>query len=396
MGIIQRLFKRGREEQRTVAPLWQEIMWSPPGADVNAGAAENLAAVLGCTNAIAGAISALPFWVFGLSENGRDVLKDHALARMVRDGVSEYQSWPDFVSSLVASALLAGNGLAWTVRDGRGVLSELRFLPWSQVNVQVLPSHRTVFDFADPIGLWGRAGATIRLLPEDVLFLKDRSDDGVLGRSRLSRAAATLRAAWALSEHVEATHRNMATPSLAMELEGKLSQEARDALKGQLKTFYQGSKNAGRAILADQGMKVKPLSISPEDMELLASRRFTVEELARIYAVPPPLIGDYTHNTFTNSAQASLWFAQHTLTPWIRKLEAEIMRSCFSSEARKNHAVEFDLSGLLRGDPETRWKTHEIALKHKVLSVNEVRLIESWNPREGGDSFDGEGDATAA
>ena len=103
--------------------------------------------------------------------------------------------------------------------------------------------------------------------------------------------------------------------------------------------------------------------------------------------MPPPIIGDLTHGTFTNSETLIRFFAQSTLTGWCRKIEAEFHRSCFSDAARLDHQFVLDMSGLLRGDPETRWKSHEIALRNRVLTPNEVRGEEGWNPRPGGDEF---------
>ena len=101
--------------------------------------------------------------------------------------------------------------------------------------------------------------------------------------------------------------------------------------------------------------------------------------------VPPPIIGNLTHGTFTNSETAGRWFAQHTLAPWIAKIEAEFRRSVFSDAMRATHKLEIDMSGFLRGDPETRWKGHEIAVKNRILTPNEVREVEGWNPMAGGD-----------
>jgi HK97 family phage portal protein len=95
------------------------------------------------------------------------------------------------------------------------------------------------------------------------------------------------------------------------------------------------------------------VSVSPEDAEFLASRQFTVEELARLFNVPPPIIGDLQYGTFSNVETLLRWFAQNTLSPWIRKVEAEFARSVFAGA--RNHRLEIDLSGLMRGDPAQRW-----------------------------------------
>lgn len=110
---------------------------------------------------------------------------------------------------------------------------------------------------------------------------------------------------------------------------------------------------------------------------MLASRKFTVEELCRLYQVPPPIIQSYEHNTFTNSAQASLWFAQLTLTPWARKIEAEFARSLFG--ASRPYELVIDLSGLMRGDFVARWQAWQIAVSSEILDANEVREAEGYS-----------------
>src|SRR3546814_715844 len=101
--------------------------------------------------------------------------------------------------------------------------------------------------------------------------------------------------------------------------------------------------------------------------------------LCRLFQVPPPIVQAYENNTFTNAAQAGLWFATFCLAPWARKIEAEFARSVFPSNGP--YELELDLSGFLRGDPETRWAAHKIALETNVLDPDEVRQIEGWNPR---------------
>lgn len=108
------------------------------------------------------------------------------------------------------------------------------------------------------------------------------------------------------------------------------------------------------------------------------SRRFTTEELARLYQVPPPIVGIWDHSSFTNSETAGRWFAQFTLAPWIRKIEAEFARSVFTAAGRESHHVEFDLSGFLRGDPAQRWQGYDVALRNRVLTPNEVRQAEGY------------------
>lgn len=211
----------------------------------------------------------------------------------------------------------------------------------------------------------------------------DRSDDALVGRSRLSRAAETVGAALSVQEAAGSIYRNGINPSGALQVDAKLSPEAFDRLKAALMDFA-GSRNTAKALVLDQGIKWQQIAVS-QDAELLASRRFSTEELARIYQVPPPLVGIWDHSSFTNSETAGRWFAQHTLSPWLRKIEAEFGRSIFTAGSQS--CLEFDLSGFLCGDPEARWRSYDIALKNDVLTKNEVREAEGYNPLPGGNNF---------
>ena len=379
------------KEKRAVDPSWAALSaWSPAGQSVNARAAEQVATVAACVELIAGSLGSLPCRVYRQTGAGVEEDVQHPIARMQRSGPSDFQTWPELWGAAVADVLLKGNGLIEIVRDGAGRLAGLRWHPWQNVSVQVLPGGRVVFDVADPVGLFGRPGSQRRLLGDEVLHLRDRSDDGVIGRSRINRAAGAVGAALDVQDFAGAVHRNRATPSGVVELDGVLSREAMQALRERLAETHGGGGNAGKILVLDQGLHWKAMSISPEDAELLASRRFATEEIARLFQVPPPLVGIWDHSSFTNSETAGKWFATHTLRPWCRRLEAALLRSCFSSEAQRAYRVEFDLSDFLKGDEAARWASYEIALRNGVLTPNEVRAIEGYNPRPGGDEVHGE------
>lgn len=242
-----------------------------------------------------------------------------------------------------------------------------------------LSSGRLAYDITEQVGALNRAGRTYRLLDGEVLHLRDRSDDGLIGRSRLSRAADTVAAAMGAAEFSKSFLANGAQPSGVIEYPGAITPEQRANIRTGLDERHVGAANAGRTMILDGGLVWKPAQVSPEDAELLATRKFGVEEICRIFQVPPPLVQDYSHNTFTNSETAGRWFAQFTLGPWARKIEAEFARSLFP--AGGPFELELDLSGFLRGDPQTRWAAHKIAVDSGILDPDEVREIEGFNPR---------------
>jgi HK97 family phage portal protein len=140
-----------------------------------------------------------------------------------------------------------------------------------------------------------------------------------------------------------------------------------------------GAANGKRVMFMDKDTTFTPMQISPEDAEVLASRRFSGEEIARLFGVPPPIVGDLTHGTFTNSETAGRWFAQFTLAPWARKIEAEFARSVFADPTGATH-IEIDLAGLMRGSYTERWTANVAAVAAGILTANEVRETEGYNP----------------
>lgn len=382
-GLEHRAQSLGPVTQRDIRPVeWFDADSQRFGQQVNAIRLEWLSAAIAAIDAIAGTIASLPAYVFVVSKDGREEDPAHPLARLVRDGPNAHQTWPDFVQWWIAQTLRYGNGVAEKALDDAGRLIELRPLPFERIAVKVLDTGRLVYEFTDQITLQRR-----RLLDDEVLHLRDRSDDGLIGRPRHERAHPVIAMALALTNFTGSMYQNGAFPAGVLETDGKLSQAAFDVLAQSFKEVFAGPSKAAKTLLLDQGVKFKNITTTPEDLELLAARRFAIEEVGRLYGVPSPLINEHSHSTFTNSETLLRFFAQGTISQWARKIEAEVQRSLFSDAARTSRRFEIDLSGLLRGDPEQRWRSWEIAARLGILTANEVREAEGWNPRPGGDDI---------
>ena len=377
MGIIERLASFAGYERRDasacIEPSWaaleQNIGLTPA---LSARAAENLSAVLCCVNSIATALSYVPALVFRRGATGdRTELPNHPLAQLVRDGVNQSMTWVDWVELMYASVLLQGNALSTVERDPGGQIVGLTFRPWGSVTVAELVSGRLAFDISD-----GR-GRAQRFLGSEVIHLKDRSDDAKVGRSRLSRAAETISAVHGAASLSGSLLRNGAFPSGVLTAPGAINNDTAERLKATWSTSFSGDR-AGKIAVAGDGLKWERLQISPEDAELLESRRFNVAEVCRVFGVPPQFAMDYSSSTFTNSETAGRWFAMYTLSPWARKLEAEFSRTVFPTGSGLE--LELDLSGFQRADPEGRWRTYQIAKSEGILTVDEIRQLEGFGP----------------
>jgi HK97 family phage portal protein len=370
MGIFD-IFKR--RETRAIDPSWDAIGRVQGGA-VTPTQAENLASVLACVQVISSSIASLPAWVYQVGESGRKPI-DHPVKKMIDAGPNRDMTWPDFIEFLLSQALLWGNSIAWIKTDTTGTVTEIQPIPWQNVTYELMKSGRVRFTCTMPHTL-----ETVRLLDDDVLWIKDRSDDGIIGRSRLSRAGSAIRTSLYLQDFSESLYENGVNPSGALCHDGKLSIDNVQQLRERFEAAHRGSGKAGKVLILDNGLKWESIQISPEDAELLDSRKFSAIEIFRLYQVPPPLAGDFSHSSFTNSETASRWFAQFCLTPWVRKVESEFKRGIFTGpDADKT--IEIDLSGFMRGDYETRWKAHKIAVDAGILDTDEIREIEGWGPK---------------
>jgi HK97 family phage portal protein len=329
--------------------------------------------VLACVTAVASTLGSLPVLAYRAAPGGgREEAPGHPVSGLLRRPHPRLP-WCDLAEWWVAQTLLWGNGLLELVRGPTGAVVELRPIPWPQVHVVQLPSGRLAYDVTE-------GGDRRRLLEGEVIHLRDRSDDGLVGRSRLSRAGAVLRNAMGLQSWSAAMWERGGSPSGAIKMPGVMSEEAFDRFKKQVNEEVVGLQNARRVLVLEGGAEWQAFTFSPEDAEMLASRRFGVEELARLFGVPPPMIGDLSHGTFTNSREAARWFAQFTLAPWARKIEAAMGAALFGTDDT-GMSVEVDLSALLRGDPEARWQSHQIAVQAGILDPDEIREIEGWGPR---------------
>lgn len=374
MRLIDTILSRFGMERRAADTSWAALASGRgfPGT-LSPRGAENLSAVHACTTVIATSLASIPALVYRREGDNRVEALGHPLYRLVRQGVNEAMTWPDFLEHLIVSTLLTGNGLAEVLRGSNGGLSGLRFIPWANVSIVQLASGRLAYDIGE-----GK-GTSRRLLQGEVIHLRDRTDDGLIGRSRLSRAADAVDGVRASNLFARKFLENGAQPSGFIKSPGTLTGEQHQRLQEQFKSRFQGENNAGRIGILDGGLEWTNVQISPEDAELLETRKFGNEEICRLFQVPPPLVQDYSHNTFTNSETAGRWFAMFTLSPWAKKIEAEFARSVFPSTGA--FELELDLSGFLRGDPATRWNAHKIAIETGVLDPEEVRQLEGWNPR---------------
>lgn len=342
-------------------------------------------------------MSALPARVYERLPNGdKEEAPGHAVQRLV-DAPNPLSSWSDVIRWLIGSTLTFGNGLMAIERDGNGQAVALHPVPWTCAQPQLLPSAngalgpltmsgRLVFDVVQTWGPNGGAGISRRLFADsgEAFLLRDRANDGgLLGVSRLSRAPMVISGAISVQQFSTALWDNVGTPNVVLSHPGRLSPEAMNVIARSWRDQMAGPQNARKLMVLEEAMKAEALNATAEDSQVLESRKWSAEDCARLFGVPPAVLGLGDPN-FASSQQAAKFFAQNTLAPWCVAISQEFSRSVFLND---RFFLELDLSALLQGDFQTRAQTLLALQRGGAISANELRHELGWGRVEGGDAL---------
>ena len=368
-----------KAEKRDADPSWAALVnvgaVSASGAYVDAKAAEGMAAVFGCVQALSESTACLPLHVYQRKEDGtRERADDHPLARVLRQP-NPNQSGLAFREAMTASVLLQGNAFARKEYNSNGDLIGLHPIATRDVTVLRLQSGRYAYDYTDA------DGRRLRLLDDEVLHLADRTDAGsIIGKSRITIARDTLGLGLSLREHGAATFKNGARLSGVLKTPHILD----DTTAGRIGTSWQsqfgGTANVGKTAILEHGLEYQQVSMSMEDAQFIAAQQFTVEEVCRLYRVPPTMIGDLRFGSYQNTAELGSQFVRYSLARWIGMWEAEIARQLLTPAGRRRYIAEHSVEGLLRGNPEARADFYGKAIKDGWMTTEEVRRLENLPP----------------
>ena len=338
-----------------------------------------ISAVWACVNLLAGTIASLPLMVYRTEAGVRQVAKDHGLYRILHDSPNADQSAVDFWEFMQASIELHGNAYAEKSTTGERV-SSLRPVRPDIVSVS-----------RGPRGLiyrWSDEGRSIERRADQMLHIHGFGGSPLGGVSTLSGCRGTFDAAQSVNTAARAIFRNGVRASGVMSIDKPLTKEQRDLAEALLQSKFAGSMNDGRPMLLDNGMKWEQLTINPGDAQMLESRRFAVEEICRVFGVPPHMIGHTENSTSwgTGLEQQTLGFQKFTLRRRLKRIEQALEKQLLTPADRAaGVTIEFNLEGLLRGDSASRASFYQQMLTNGVMTINEVRALENLPPVPGGD-----------
>jgi len=390
MSLIQRLFKRSSPEPTTPAydTYYDRLTGFPgvAGVDVNTTTAEGISAVYACVAAISETVGSLPLDVYRNTDNGREKAKTHPLYRLLHDAPNNYQTALEFREQMQRHVLLRGNAYAEIVWNPNGSVKAL--LPMHPDSVTVLRSSlgNLVYEHVD-----GK-GNQRRLLADEVLHLRYHSDDGILGRSPIQVARDTIGLALAERTHGAKMFEQGTKLSGVIETPPGTTKEQAGQIRESWSAGQAGIANHGKTAVLPQGATFKTVSMTLEDAEWIEARRLSIVETARLFRVPPVMIGDMEAANYSNVVELARFFVTNTLRRHLVMWEQAINRACITNPA---FFVEHNVEGLLRGDSLARANFYQRGIEDGWMLKSEVRRIENLPAIEGIDDAQTE-DATPA
>lgn len=276
-------------------------------------------AVYACVRILAEAIAGLPLHVYRYkSDGGKEKALNHPLYYLLHTEPNPEMTSFVFRETMMSHILLWGNAYAQIIRDGAGrVLALYPLLP-EKMTVDRTASGQLFYEYRSDIG-------SVILRPEDVLHIPGLGFDGLIGYSPVAMAKNAIGMAIACEEYGASFFANGANPGGVLEHPGVVKDPKR--VRESWNTVYQGSANAHRIAVLEEGMKFQSIGIPPEQAQFLETRKFQINEIARIFRVPPHMVGDLEKSSFSNIEQQSLEFVKYTLDPWVVRWEQAIQKS---------------------------------------------------------------------
>ena len=392
MGIFSGLFKsRDKPENRTAGSAYTFYMGgTTAGKTVTERSAMQMTAVYSCVRILAEAVAGLPLHLYKYTDGGgKEKALNHPLYRLLHDEPNPEMSSFVFRETLMTHLLLWGNAYAQVIRNGKGEVIALYPLMPNKMSVDRDENGRLYYTYyrGSDEAIKNKDFA-VTLQPSDVLHIPGLGFDGLVGYSPIAMAKNAIGMAIACEEYGAKFFANGAAPGGVLEHPGTIKDPQR--VRESWQSTFGGSGNANKIAVLEEGMKYTPIGISPEQAQFLETRKFQINEIARIFRVPPHMVGDLEKSSFSNIEQQSLEFVKYTLDPWVIRWEQSIQRALLSQGEKAEYFVKFNLEGLLRGDYQSRMNGYAIGRQNGWMSANDIRELENLDRipvEEGGDLY---------
>lgn len=361
------------------------------GKPVNERTAMQTTAVYACVRILAEAVASLPLHVYEYQDDGgKKLVHDHPLYYLLHDEPNPEMTSFVFRETLMSHLLIWGNAYAQIIRDGAGMVLGLYPLLPDKMEVQRDDRGNIYYVYSrnsDENPMFKEYG-NIKLKAEDVLHIPGLGFDGLIGYSPIAMAKNAVGMTLACEEYGASFFANGANPGGVLEHPGVLKDPSK--VRESWNSVYRGVNNAHKIAVLEEGMKYQQIGIPPEEAQFLETRKFQINEIARLYRIPPHMVGDLDKSSFSNIEQQSLEFVKYTLDPWVIRWEQSLQRSLLLPGEKGKYFIKLNVDGLLRGDYQSRMNGYAVGRQNGWFSANDIREMENMNPipdEEGGNLY---------
>ncbi|WP_435645094.1 phage portal protein [Butyricicoccus porcorum] len=379
MSLISGLFRsRDKPTNSTNGSGYRFLFGgSNSGKNVNERSAMQMTAVYACVRILSESIAGLPVHLYQYVDSGsKQKALEHPLYRLLHDEPNPEMTSFVFRETLMTHLLLWGNAYAQIIRNGKGQVVALYPLMPNRMSVDRDDKGHLFYQYQmqDSDAPTAKSG-TVILKPADVLHVPGLGFDGLVGYSPIAMAKNAIGLSIATEEYGAKFFANGATPSGILEYPGTVKNP--EAIRESWNAGFGGSSNAHKVAVLEEGMKYTPIAISPNEAQFLETRKFQIDEIARIFRVPPHMVGDLEKSSFSNIEQQSLEFVKYTLEPWIVRWEQSLNRALLTETEKAAYFIKFNVDGLLRGDYQSRMNGYATARQNGWMSANDIRELEN-------------------
>lgn len=360
------------------------------GKRVNEITAMQTTAVYACVRILSEAIASLPLHVYRYKDGGKEKVVDHPLYAILHDEPNPEMTSFVFRETLMSHLLIWGNSYAQIVRNGMGEVVGLYPLMPNKISVERDDKGKLYYVYSrytdeNPVI---KSHGEIILAQDEVLHIPGLGFDGLIGYSPIAMARNAVGMTMACEEYGASFFANGANPGGVLEHPGLLKDPSK--VRESWNLVYRGTNNAHKIAVLEEGMKYQQIGIPPEEAQFLETRKFQINEIARLYRIPPHMFGDLEKSSFSNIEQQSLEFVKYTLDPWVIRWEQALRKALFLPDEKKDYFIKFNVDGLLRGDYQSRMNGYAIGKQNGFYSTNDIREMEDLNPlpdEEGGNLY---------
>ena len=333
------------------------------------------AAVQACVRVLSEDIAALPLFLYRRTERGgKQRYYEHPLYRILRTQPNPEMTAMAFKESMMVNVLLTGNAYSFIEYDGRGRVIAL----WPMLSSEVSP-------YRDSNGNIRYRAGRADLASAEVLHIPGLGYDGLVGMSPISYARESIGLGIAAEAFGSQFFKNGTHIGGIISVPTHLTDEAYERTRTQFQQMYRGLQNAHGVPLLEGGATFQSVGIAPEDAQFLETRKYQRSEICGIFRVPPHMVGDLEHATFSNIEHQEISYLQRSLLPWLTRIEQAMTIKLLSEQERTDLIIEHETGSFMRGDTKSRFDAYAVGITNGILSVNEARQRENLNPIDGGD-----------